>query len=246
MSAPSCSLVYITCEKYRDLWPVVDLSCAHLKTLYGFSQIAVISDFGECEFENATFVTAGSASFSARIQAALRLVKDEYVLLMLDDYYVPKECSFDFSRYASASAERGLDYLRLYPYPNKIKRKYENICLLHRDQKYAMNLHPTIWRCDSLLLASSKGLESPWDFERWFNTPEAREAMPEVYMSRKDFLPFVELLIGGKVSPEAKPYFVSNELVALDRPYMKNSSFRWLGFKKWLRRHLPLFIQKRL
>lgn len=246
MSTPACSLVYLTCENYRDLWPTVDKSCAHLKSMYGFSKVLVVSDFGEGEFANAAFAAAGSASFSERVQAALRLVPDEYVLLMLDDYYVPAGRPFDFSRYASICSERRLDYLRLYPYPAKAKRKEENICLLHREQKYAMNLHPAIWNRESLLLASSKGLESPWDFERWFNSPEARAAIPDVYMSRKDFLPFVELLIGGKLSPEAKPYLSSKELDALDRPFLKGSSFRWMGFKKWLRRHLPLFIQKRL
>lgn len=161
------STVVLSFDKYSDIWPVF-FKCFE-KNWKVSSQTYLITNELRDSFTNVTTLCVGpEKSWSDRARKAIQKIDSEYILLMLEDYFVispfeNKECEklLDFMEKNKA------DYLRIYPFP-QIKFSNTDNSEIHKIPEnllYGVNLQPAIWKKDYLLKLLGNDDFSAWEFE---------------------------------------------------------------------------------
>jgi hypothetical protein len=203
MSAPpaACALVILSCDAYRDLWE----PCLTLYRRYWPDcpyPIFLVSETREAHLPPAQSVRAGSGlAWSDVARVALETLEQEYVLLVLDDFFLTRRVS----TVAVEDKRRQLEachgaYLRLGPWPRSSAAVpwASDIGEHEAGLPLRTSLQAAFWR-RSVLLGLLQPSESPWDFERYGSIRS--QAIPGFYTARRPVLPYVEVLTRGKWLP---------------------------------------------
>lgn len=159
--------VVLSFDNYSDLWP----TCFECKEKFWRSRMPtyLVTNNKKPEFENVQVITTGpEISWSHRAKKAIQEITEEYILLMLEDYFVISVIDDgSINPFVSFMEATDADYLRIYPFPT-LKFKDKGIQGIHpipKESLYGVNLQPAIWKRDYLL----KLLEGPdisaWEFE---------------------------------------------------------------------------------
>lgn len=197
-------------------------------------------------FENVTVVAAGEGTeITERLKAVLPLIKTEYVLFTLDDYFLTERISTQaINEDIQIMKKYQIDYLRLFVMTMKSlrNRKAEELepgifLLDNHAGDYIVSLYAGIWRKDFMEKTLTKKLNA-WQYEVAL-TNMARQLNARCADSRRGEFPILDVIRKGKVLTKARKYFDGNPIYKGDREDMRVKDEWMLEFRTWLREWLP-------
>ena len=161
------STVILSFDGYSDIWPIF-FECFKRNWRLDFPTYLVTNQL-KPDFDNVKNICVGrEKSWSDRTRKAIKEVKSEYIILMLEDYFVTSVLENErIENLLSFMRNHNADYLRIYPFP-KMRFKSENNNGIHQipdNSLYGVNLQPSIWKRDYLLKVLGKENYSAWEFE---------------------------------------------------------------------------------
>ena len=142
--------------------------------------------------------TGEEVSWSARMRTALQYIKEEYIILLLEDYLVDKVVDNDAVKEAVEFAkEKGTDYLRIAPIP-KLRGASGYATIIDKMQLYGVNLQASIWKKEYLRKLLGNDNFSAWEFEarQKFGSDERIDGM--CYASNRYVIHYLNGIIQGK------------------------------------------------
>ena len=163
----SLAVIVQTCDKYADAWhPFYTLYFRYWKDcpypVYHVTESVALKHSGVV-----SILTGNGVEWSDRLIFALSSLKEEYVLLLLEDYFLMKQVNNeDFVKSIEVMRKYESDYLRIFPVPgpDKLLLENEEFGVISTDAPYSISTQATIWRRESLLRFLVPG-ESVWEFE---------------------------------------------------------------------------------
>lgn len=198
-ASSGCALLILSCDAYQDLWE----PCLTLYRRYWPDcpyPIFLVSEVTEARIPPAQSLRAGShVPWSNMTRIALQTLEHEYVLLMLDDFFLTRSVDTRAleARRLQLEARQGV-CLRLGPWPGPAAPapRMPDIGEHVPGQPYRISLQPAFWRRSALVELLAPG-ESPWEFER--NGSARADALTHgIYASRHALVPYIEVLTQGK------------------------------------------------
>jgi hypothetical protein len=151
----NCSVLVVSCDRYRDLWtPFFELFRRH---------------WPDCPFpvQLGGNLTGGDKSWSASLRVSLEQIPSDYVLLMLEDFFLDRavnnlaieECLQTLHSLNGAA-------MRLFPNPpsDYALAGMPGVGVLHPLAPFRVSLQACLWN-RTKLLALLRDDESSWEFE---------------------------------------------------------------------------------
>lgn len=149
------SIIISTCDKFSDLWD------AHVQLLNQNWADRNVETFlltdkpTDRKFKNITVVAAGEGTeITERLQTVMPMIKTEYVLFTLDDYFLTEKISTEaIKEDISIMEKQRIDYLRLFVMTRKSlkNRKAKEVepgifVLDNNAGDYIVSLYAGIWK----------------------------------------------------------------------------------------------------
>lgn len=158
------TLLVASCDKYKPLWDnfftLLDrywkIPCD--KVFIGETVAPNRADFKVC--------LPGDKEWGERVLEGLELVNTDYVLFLLEDYYLHYEYDEAFMRvYIDFCNLMNIDRLQISPSGNQeyLQDGY-SLKRFHPMSQYLISMQPSLWRVGFLKRVLRKDY-SPWDFE---------------------------------------------------------------------------------
>lgn len=124
------------------------------------------------EFESSQIICKDDISWSLRIARSLRLIDSEYILFMLEDYYLLD--LLDKSVIEGILNKFSPLYLRLVNTPFAKNYTETGLNRIEKDKNYGINLQISVWNRDFLIKLLTEINDNPWKTEtslsRYFET----------------------------------------------------------------------------
>ena len=201
VDAPSetCSVLVSSCDAYSDLWtPFFNLfwrnwpDCPY--------RVYLGTNWAHHDDQRVRTLNAGDdESWSKNLRFFLNQIGSEYVLLLLEDFFLTRRVSTEAVA-KNVSALRALNgtALRLFPNPPPDNRVdgYESIGSIHRFAPFRVSAQAGIWKRESLL-ALLRDEENAWEFERKA-TVRSRGSASGFYCTLQPILPYVHVVEQGR------------------------------------------------
>lgn len=221
-------VMVLSFDKYSDLWPVY-FDCAK-KFWHVDIPTYLVTNEKKPKFENIEVITTGpEISWSRRARGAVNAIDAEYILLMLEDYYVTSEVTDqDICPLISFIERYDVDYLRIYPFPKMCFKDAgeQGIHKVPEKSLYGVNLQASIWKKEYLLRLLDGGDFSAWEFEARQKNGVATQIQGKLYTV--DYAPFE--MVNGVL--QGKWYAPSVKTLQAHGIYVDTSNRAVLSWKK--------------
>lgn len=237
------TLLIHSCDKFSDLWP------AHTTLLnknWPDRDIAtyILSDsVSDFKCSGVEVLSAGDGKeITERIRYALPILKTEYVLVTLDDYFLIDPISSDkISRLLDIMDKEGYDYLRLFKRPKSPLNEtpYKDVYTYDLNGGYRVNLYAGIWRRSFIEKTLGNEVLNAWNFEVHL-TDNARKVNGKCAVSYGEEFPILDVVRKGKILNKAYRYLKKNDLYHGERPVMPLRS----EFFLWIRTNVDRLLRK--
>ena len=167
------SIIISTCDKFSDLWDAHILLLNQNWADRNVETFLVTDKPTDRTFENVTVVAAGEGTeITERLKTVMPLIKTEYVLFTLDDYFLTERISTQaINEDIQIMEKHQIDYLRLFVMTMKSlrNRKAEGLepgifLLDNHAGDYIVSLYAGIWRKDFMEKTLTKTLNA-WQYE---------------------------------------------------------------------------------
>ena len=240
------SIIISTCDKFSDLWD------GNIKLLNenwadrNVDTFLVTDKPTDRTFKNVTVVATGEGTeITERLRTVMQLIKTEYVLFTLDDYFLTERISTaKIQEDIAIMQKHRLDFLRIFVMPKKHLRNRKaveiekDIYLLNNNAgDYIVTLYAGIWRKD-FMEKTLVGDLNAWQYEVSL-TQKARDLNARCADSRRREFPILDVIRKGKVLAKAQEYFDKNPIYSGNRLPMKRKDEWMIAFRTWLREWLP-------
>lgn len=194
------AILLVSCDRYKDLWPL----CTQMIRRFWPdcpSPIYLVSN-EPASIEGMRNLAIGPDSgWSANLIAALKRVREEYVLLYLEDLIldapVPTETViqlFDWFKAAQANC------LRMTPHPPPEQPCTQQVGICPKGALYRASTVMSLWR-KSVLEALLEPEESAWEFE--IRGSERSDRFDGFYAARRPVFSIINTVGRGKWSRRA-------------------------------------------
>ena len=197
-------VMVLSFDKYNDLWDVY-FQCVAKYWKASCPNYLVTNDL-DPDYKNVNVLQTGKEiSWSHRVRKAVEQVKSDYIILMLEDYFVLSEVTdatllplIEFMKKVNG------DYLRIYPFPRLKFRGKEGCNRIHalpNNSLYGVNLQPAIWKKSFLIKLLGDDDFSAWEFEA--RQKNGKETRVDGKLFVVDYYPFcmVNGVLQGKWYP---------------------------------------------
>lgn len=200
MTSPfSCSVLVSSNDGYSDLWtPFFTLfwrnwpDCPY--------SVYLGTNHGRYDHPRVCTLNAGKdESWSTNLRFFLNQIDSEYVLLLLEDFFLIKRVpAAAISEQLKTLHALNGTMLRLFPNPPPHLRVkgYGDIGAVHRFAPFRASAQAALWKRADLLNLLVDG-ESPWDFER-NGTLRSQSRADGFYCTFKPILPYVHVIEQGR------------------------------------------------
>lgn len=167
MNNSNVSILVSSCDKYEEAWvPFFTLLSNYWRNCcfdkYLLTESKNYTDFG------VKTINCSYKAWSSRLLYALNEIETEYVLFMLDDFFVMGEVDDEaIRRYISfMDNDSGISsiYLKTSTGQTKISSKYPELIKMEPGRIYYLNFQAGLWRRRDMMNVIQPGL-SPWDIE---------------------------------------------------------------------------------
>lgn len=252
MKQSNLSMIISSCGAFSDLW---DGHITQLERFWGdrsLDQTILVTDEPtDVTYENVKVFAAGAGiEWSRRLKSALDLVRTEYVIITLDDYFLIE--TVDQARIDSLvdiMRENGLDYFRLFRRPKRATGKQigscAGICRVDTSVAYSVNLTTGIWKTDFAKYCSNCDLNA-WRFE------VALSGMAQSYgascaVDNNDDFVILDVVRKGKLLRKSANYFKKNPGLYQGSREVNTFDYEFrLGVRTMVGRHTPMWLHKRI
>jgi hypothetical protein len=161
------AIIVQSCDKYSDLW----------KPFYHFFHknwpdnkftVYHLSETSKLSHEKITDISAGlNKTWSEMLIAALKQIEQDYVLLLLEDYFLLNRVNNDrFYQLLSIAENTEAAFIRIFPVPGPDydHPEFLEVGIIKKDSPYSISTQATIWN-RKVLLRFLRPEESAWDLE---------------------------------------------------------------------------------
>lgn len=236
------ALLISSCDKFSDLW---DQHVAHLKKHWKgtpWKTYLVTDKPTERKLEGIEIIVAGEdKDFPMRIKYAASLIKEEYILLTLDDYFLIDDVNVKKLEYLLSRSEKAnISYLKLYDRRMTNPKKYTSVKSLigiDLSKKYAITLYPAIWEKGFLYNSVQEDM-TPWLYEPSL-TKYAANVHAICKFSHAGTFNILDVVRKGKVLHKANSYFKKNGISIGDRPLIGWNVEAKLAVMDWVSWYTP-------
>ena len=194
----SCAVLVMSCDAYSDLWKPF-FALLHQYWPECPFPVYLGTNWTAYDGRGVTSLLAGDGEWSERLRLCLEQIASDYVLLLLEDYFLDKPISTrEILRHLDSLDELQGAMLRLYPRPGPDTRVPGNAQIGRIDvhAPYRMSTQPAIWhRAQLLRLIVDE--ESIWEFE-WKGTVRSKQLRDGFYATWTKAFPFRHVLERGE------------------------------------------------
>ena len=209
---PSCAVLVMSCDAYRDLWlPFFTLFWQYWPDC-PFS-VYLGSNHAPYHDSRVTTLAVGDHEWSRRLRLCLEGIDTQYVLLLLEDYFLNQRISTPaiLENLHSLDSLAGT-VLRLHPRPapDVPLSRHAGISRIHRLAPYRISTQPAIWNRTALLTLLADE-ESIWDFE-WQGTLRSQTFPDSFYGTQQTVFPYRHVVERGQWFWNAARHFASRQI----------------------------------
>lgn len=223
MLSDKLTLIVHSCQKFSDLWDAHFLLLDKNWDDRGVRTILATDEPTEWSHPGVEVFSAGKGKeLSDRTKAVMSIVKTEYVLITLDDYFPIYPIDTKKIEYlVSVMEAEQLDYIRMFhrPWSFRKLKNYRKIFEIDLSEDYAVNLYAGIWRT-SFAANTVRESMNAWDYEVSL-TAVARELGAHCAMSKNKDFPIMDTIRKGKLLTRAAKYFEKNPIYHGNREIMR-------------------------
>lgn len=242
------ALLIFSCDKFSDLWE------AHITLLNRYwpnrkCKTYIVSDkVSTQKFDGVEIIACGDdTEMSDRVKYILERIKEEYVLVTLDDYFPYGNFKEEkFINLISFLKENNGDYLRFFNEPKREKRKKitKNISKIIKLDRYSINLYPSLWRKEFLLSTVEKSLNA-WDYEVSLSKIALKLNITAfTYPKYNEVFPFMDVVRKGKILRKAYKKLKKLNIYHGDRKVRTRKEEFKLGIQTFFSKITPPFLTK--
>jgi hypothetical protein len=247
----SMAIVILSFDGYSDLW---DPCLSLLKRFWPDNKypIYLVTNNAHPDFEGVRVINVGDEiSWSNRARKAISQVQEDYILLLLEDYFLGgKVNSVQVSRLLEHTIINDIDYLRVVPIP---KTRYKDggangLHVMSEDTLYGINLQAAIWKKSFFLKTLSVEDYSAWEYEKRQKIDSPYRTKGKCYVMDYWALNILNGVIQGQWYGATLKYFgkIGINIELGDRAIMSQKKVITLNFKRLLNRIVPVVAQKKL
>ncbi len=194
----TCSVLVSSCDAYSDLWtPFFTLFWRNWPDCpYSVYLGTNCAHFADARVR--TLNAGGDESWSKNLRFFLNQIDSEYVLLLLEDFFLTGSVSTTaVSEYVSTLDTLNGTLLRLFPNPPPDSRVdgYAYVGSIHQLAPFRVSAQAGIWK-RSRLLTLLRDEENAWEFEL-NGTARTRGSAGGFYCTYKPILPYVHVVEQG-------------------------------------------------
>jgi len=244
----SFALLIFSCDKFSDLWE------AHITLLNKYwpnrkCKTYIVTDkVSSQKFDNIEIVACGDdTEMSDRVKFICSQIKEEYVLVTLDDYFPDGEFKEEkFESLVEFLKDNNGDYLRIFCNPKKEKRIKitNNIYKIMKIERYSINLYPALWKKDFFYSTVEQKLNA-WEFEVSLSKQAViLNATPFVYPNYREIFPFMDTVRKGKILRKAWKKLKKLDIYHGNRPIRTRREETKLAIQTFISKHTPNFLLK--
>ena len=217
---PNIDLLVVSCDSFSDVWHPLFKSFYYNWKDCGLN-IFLLSNEKECEELNVKTIKVGpDISWSDNLIKAIDDLKNEYVLLLLEDLFLVNKVSTNYfdeiSKWINLNSP---NYLRL-TISHKPKVFDSLVGQIPQKTPYKTSLMPCIWK-KSILKEILRSGESPWDFE--IKGSLRASEYDNFYSLQKNLINYENAIVKGKWR---RSVFYNNfynlNINTISRPVMTN------------------------
>ena len=165
--------------------------------------------------QNVTTIHAGAdAEWSRKAQIALEQIEEDYICLLLEDFYLGKRVDNKVVEKAlNLMAEDDLNYYKLNtftPFKTESYKEYPYLHIIPENMEYGISLLPGIWKKEFLSEKLGKENYNAWKFECDRIAEEkgkTNKPLKGCVYDERNILQIVHGVVQGKYLPEAVKYF---------------------------------------
>jgi hypothetical protein len=254
----SLAVLVVSCDKYSDLWRPFFDSFRRFWPDCPFN-VYLLSNTTSYDVVGVRNILSGNdVSWSDSLRKGVSQLKEDYVLLFLDDLLLHRPVNTKrVSEILSWAIESNVNYLRMNPMNNKPDKSFnEFVGILSKGVIYRTSTVLSVWKKEALLDLLKPG-ESAWDFE--VHGSVRSDKYDKFYASWKDCFAVTNAVIKGKWCREAvkKSKSLGIKIDLNSRDIMTLGETIVYGFKKLrsrilsslpakYRRKIKSFVQRRI
>lgn len=255
MNKTNMAIVVIGFDGYDDLW---DDFFALFRKYWSDCpyKVYLVNNEKRSQYEGVTVINAGSdAEWSRKVQFALKEVQEDYLCLMLEDFYIGSKVNTGrVKQTLKLMSEDAIKYYKLKTFSAIKTAKYKNYDYLHvipENLEYGVSLQPGIWKKEFLQEKIGTKNYNAWKFEcdRIAEERLGRSiAMQGCVYDDRNILEIQHGVVQGKYLPKTLKYF-ENLGYALNqqrRGAMKGKRYFVYLCKKNANKYLPKSLKKGL
>ena len=243
------SVLIIGCKKHEQIakrsFDLIDIFWKDIKGSITFCTDSI--DEYQNNFSGGKIVEETSGSYCERIKKGLEKINSDYVLLLLDDYFLTREVkNNNFERILEQIKLSNTMYCKLIGLPICFK-KFKSVKGAHQIKKfthYGVSLQPSIWKKDALLEALSYCTgSSAWEVETGFQKYQ-HENFAQCITFNVNYLKIKNASLRGQITPGVDRLLRNNNIEPLDMKKVCCIKYKLFMLKQHIAMHLPRFIRK--
>lgn len=226
MKKGSMAIVVIGFDGYSDIWKDF-FTLFHKYWPECPYKIYLINNELDYKVKGVTTLHAGAdAEWSRKVQMALEWIEEDYICLLLEDFYLGKEVQTRVVAHALKLMEEDkLKYYKLNTFTafqSENYKKYKYLHVIPENMDYGISLLPGIWQKEFLREKVGTENYNAWKFECDRLAEEkgkTSKPLKGCVYDKRNILHIVHGVVQGKYLPEAVQYFAK-------RGYVLNQSRR--------------------
>lgn len=192
------------------------------------------------------FAVGVNQSYKSRLVEGLKQCENDYVLVMLDDYYITKKINDDdFAQLINNLKKDNIAYCRLIGIPKCFKnyKKIKKAKVISKKRHYGVSLQPSIWKKDVLLriLEGAKG-DSAWETEVSLRVVQNKDE--KCICFNKNILHIKNGVLRGKLFPYTNRILKRNGIEQLRLEKISYFKYAVFIFKQKISGYIPSCLRR--
>ncbi len=194
-----------------------------------------------------TIVSETISSFANRILSGIELIETDYVILLLDDYYLTKKINQEaLKNLILYMRKANIEYCKLVGMPKCFSKnkEYHGTFHIKKQTHYGVSLQPSVWKKTALVEALNNcNGNSAWEVEAAFSIYQ-KNNYKKCLTFNKNFLHYHNGVLRGKLFPYTNKLLRKNNIDPLEiEAVSRFQSFVFMTRQR-LSMHLPIWLRK--
>ncbi|MBE0067689.1 hypothetical protein [Thermoanaerobacterium thermosaccharolyticum] len=246
------AIVVVSYDGYSDLW---DDFFTLLNKYWGDRPYPtyLANNVKQVNYEGVKVINCGKdAKWSTRTRIAVQQIKEPYICLLLEDYFIGAQVNNEAVYEAlDLIKQDGIIYYKLNNFSRVNTKLYNNIDYLYtipENLEYGVSLQPAIWKRDYLLELIGDEDYTAWEFELDQVKKASHGSNKPLHgcvFDKRNILNICHGVVQGKILPTAIQYFKNKgyNLNLSNREVMSRKEFAYYRLKGIGKYFVPKFLR---